>query len=218
MDEIVVRVLRTVACSARLRILSKLVLVPETCPTDLARDVDMGVDLVCTHLTRLSSAGLTKRRRSGAWCYCVAESPYRPEAFSGRITSWLTEALRRPRRTTRNCRVAQLRNSDAVEVETEVHNILFDAATAFTNLRRIQILRRLATGEVLAVETLSNDLGMSESAVSRHTGKLIRRGYVIACRSGRCLEFRLADEFKTPLHARLFEIVRGEWQKKELRS
>jgi DNA-binding transcriptional ArsR family regulator len=214
MDEIIVRVLRTVACSARLRILSSLIRVAETCPTDLARELGMGIDMVCAHLARLASAGLIKRRRSGAWCYYTAESPYQREAFSGKVTLWLTEALRRPTRTIKDCRVGQLRNSSSGNLEAELHDILFDATTAFANVRRIQILRRLATGEVLGVETLSKELGMSESALSRHTAKLIRRGYVDACHAGRCLEFRLADKFKTPLHERLFQIVRSEWEKK----
>ena len=59
----------------------------------------------------------------------------------------------------------------------------------------------------------SKEMGISESAVSCHTAKLIRRGYADACRAGCWLEFRLADMFKTPLHARLFEILRSEWEK-----
>jgi len=218
MDEIIVRVLRTVACLTRLRMLSRLVHVSETCPTELARELGMEIDLVCAHLARLSSAGLTKRRRSGAWCYCQAESPYPPEAFSGQISSWLAEAFRAPRRTIKNCGVEQLRNSDASDPDTELQKILFDASTALTNVRRLQILRRLIAGDVVTVETLTRELRMSQSAVSRHMVKLIRRGYVDANRMGHCLEFRLATQFKTPLHARLFEIVRSEWLKKELQS
>jgi DNA-binding transcriptional ArsR family regulator len=176
------------------------------------------MDLVCAHLARLSSTGLIKRRRSGAWCYCIAESPYGREAFSGKITSWLAEALRRPTRTMNDCRVGRLKNPGPADVETQLHHILFDAATAFTNVRRIQILRRLAMGEAVAAQAMSKDLGMSQSAVSRHTAKLLRRGYVDGCRAGRYLEFRLATKFKTPLHARLFGIVRSEWEKGELRS
>lgn len=212
MDEIIVRVLRTVACSARLRILSRLARAAETCPTQLAHELGMEIDMVSAHLARLASAGLVKRRRSGARCYYTAESPYRREAFSGKVTLWLTEALRRPTRTIKNCRTVQLGDSGSADPETELHNIIFDATTAFANVRRIQILRRLATGEVLAVETLSKELSMSESAVSRHMTKLIRRGYVDACRAGRCLEYRLADKSKTPLYSKLFEIVRSEWE------
>jgi len=141
----------------------------------------------------------------------VAESPYGKESFSGKVTLWLTEVLRRPRRAIKDCGVVRDGDPGSADLETELHNILFDATTAFTNLRRIQILRQLVTGQVLAVETLGKDLGLSASAVSRHTAKLISRGYVDSCRAGRCLEFRLARKFKTPLHARLFEIVRSEW-------
>ncbi len=220
MDEIIVRVLRTVACSARLRILSNLACVSETCPSHLARELGMGIDLVSTHLARLSSAGLVTRRRSGARCHCTAESPYPPDAFSGKITSWLTEAFRGPKRTMKDRGVAGLKGAGPTQPDMELHCIFIDAATAFTNVRRLQILRRLTTREqeVLAVETLSQELGMSESAVSRHTSKLIRRAYVEAGRVGRRLEFRLASKSKTPLHGKLLEIVRSEWKKGELRS
>jgi DNA-binding transcriptional ArsR family regulator len=213
MDEIIVRVLRTVACSARLRILSSLARVAETCPSHLARELGMGIDLVSTHLARLSSAGLITRRRSGARCHCTAESPYPPDAFSGKIASWLTEAFRRPKRTMKDCGVNGIKGAGPAQLDTELHNIFIDAATAFTNVRRLQILRRLATREVFAVETLSQELGMSESAVSRHTSKLIRRAYVDAGRAGRRLEFRLASKSKTPLHGKLLEILRSEWEK-----
>ena len=212
MDEIIVRVIRTVACLARLRILSHLSRADEMAPTGLARELGMSPDLVCTHLRRLASAGLIQRRRSGVWHHCTARSPYSEQAFSGRLMSWLCEVLRTPAATLKHCEVEQLRNVRPADLMAKLHNVIFEAATAFTNVRRVQILRRLASGDVLDAQTLSSELSMSESAVSRHTTKLMRRGYVDAAPAGRRLAYRLARKFKTPVHARLLEMVRAGWE------
>jgi DNA-binding transcriptional ArsR family regulator len=210
--------MRTVACRARLRIITNVARAEETSPTQLAQELGMGTDLVSAHLTRLTFAGLITRRRSGVRCHCAAGSPYPAESFSGKISAWLNDAVGRPKRTIRDPRVARPKTADPSDPDAELHTMLIDAATALTNVRRVQILRRLCGAEVLAVETLSRDLGVSASAVSRHTSKLIRRGYVNGKRAGRFLEYRLADSFKTPWHARLLQILRQEWEKPESQS
>jgi len=174
----------------------------------------MRVDVVCIHLRRLASAGLIQRRRSGVWCYCAARSPYSDQALSGKIMSWLRGALRNPARIIKHSAVVQLRNVSQSELETQLHDFIFEAATAFANVRRLQILRRLAGGDVVTAENLARELSMSAPAVSRHTTKLVRRGYVEACRAGRSLTYRLARKFKTPVHAKFLEIVRVEWDKR----
>ena len=218
MDEVIVRIALAIACLARLRILSRLARAGETAPSELARQLGMSLDLVCAHLRRLSAAGLILRRRSGVWRYCTAESPYSRGALSERMTSWLCEALGRPGLTARNCRAEQLCNSSDPAGERELHRVIFDAATAFTNVRRLQILRRLAGGDVVDLRTLGRELSMSDSAVSRHTAKLRRRGYLAASRAGRFVAYRVASQFKTPVHAGLFEIVCGAWEQVELQS
>ena len=214
MDEVVVRVLRALACLARLRILSCLARTPETTPTDLARQLRMRLDLVCTHLRRLTSAGLIMRRRSGVWCTCRARSPYGEKALSGRLTSWVCRVLRTPGRG----QVGRGHHAPEPDAQAELHRTIFEAATAFTNVRRLQILRRLAGGEAVPVRTLTDELHLSEAAASRHMAKLTRRGYVEAVRTGRYVMYRLARKFKTRIHKRLFQIVCAEWAKKEFRS
>jgi len=211
MDEIIVRVVRIIACLARLRILSCLMSEDEMTPKDMGRKLRMKPDVVCAHLRRLSSMGLVLTRRSGVWCYCKARSPYTEEAFSGRVMAWLRGALADPSLTLRNCGVGQLRNSSSAAAHSEVHRLLFEAATAFANLRRLQILRLLGKRDDATVETVIRELKMSESAVCRHMDKLIRRGYVEASRKGYFLAYRLASEFKTPLHGKLLAIVRATW-------
>ena len=97
-------------------------------------------------------------------------------------------------------------------------NVVFEAATAFANVRRLQILRWLVDGGEAQVDALTEKLRMSESAATRHMAKLSRRGYVRASRVGRELVYRLAPRSKTPIHTTLFRIVRSEWGKRESQS
>jgi len=214
MDEIIMLVVRAVACMARLRILSRLAHKGELAPTSLARDLQMPLQLVCTHLRRLTATGLIQRRRSGVWSYGVARSPYGKGAFSSKLAAWLFETLKDPTVAIKHCRVAQLRNLSAAQTEAQLHAIIFEAATAFTNVRRLQILRRLTQGGQASVKTLTAGLRMSESAVSRHMGKLIRRGYVAGMRSGHSFAYNLAKQCKTPVHDNFLKLVRAEWKKK----
>ena len=180
-------------------------------PSAVARELGVSLALVCTHLRRLSAAGLIRRRRSGVWCYCRAESPYPDDALSGAISTWLGRLLRGHTKRQAPDGASATRRARRDEPEPALLRLVFEAATAFTSVRRLQILRRLARGEPADVATLTRELHMSEAAVSRHTAKLIRRGYVEAARNGRRLAFRSARRPKTPVHARWLAIVRREW-------
>ena len=212
MHELTVRVVRAVACVNRLRMLAKLAQDGEQAPSQLARDLGMSLPTTCTHLRRLASVGLVERRRSGRWCYCRAGSPYSEAALSGKVSRWLVGALKNPRQTMRNPAVVQLRDSAQDSAESVVIGLVFDAATAFANVRRLQILKRLAESGPADVATLRRELDMSATAVGRHTAKLIRRGYVSATRTGYLLSYRLSRRFKTPLHAALLRIIRAQWR------
>jgi len=211
-DELVVRIFRVVACVNRLRILGLLARAGEMPPSRVARELGMSRSIVCTHLRRLASVGLIQRRRSGVWRYCEAASPYGDETLSGSISRVLSETLRSPRRLAGNCRVVQLCNSGSSEPPALVRRAIFDAATGFTNVRRLQILRRVAADGAADVLTLCAELHMSPSAVSRHGAKLVRRGYVTAGRAGPTLVYRLAKRAKTPVHGALFDILRAQWR------
>jgi DNA-binding transcriptional ArsR family regulator len=218
MDEIIVRVARTVACHARLQILSALARDGECSPSELARQLGTGLDSVCVHLKHLTTAGLMQRRRSGAWCYGVAGSPYTEQAFSGKVAAWLYRLLRDPSRSLRGCAVDTARNQTSPDAEGALHAIVFEAATAFANVRRLQILRRLQLSGAATTEVLSAELSISESALSRHIAKLRRRGYVQATDDGRLITYRMAARPKTSVHAELLGFVTAEWRKGQLRS
>ena len=230
MDEIIVRVARALACLTRLRILSYLARKKEVMPSVLARDLGIGLDAVCMHLRRLSDAGLVLRRRSGARCYCLAESAYGEDALSGKMSQWIRRLLEDPAQAMRNYGVDQLRNSssgpiagsasrmDSPAAQGALHRLLFEAMTAFTNVRRLQIVRRLSTGKPLTVDALMAQLHMSDAAVSRHMKKLLRRGYVRAARENQRLVYRLSGDHKTAVHRELYEMVASSLRKGKLRS
>jgi len=214
MDEVIARVLRAVACFARLSILSRLLSSGEATPSQLARDLRLSRDLVSTHLARLTSAGLIQRRRSGARCFCRAGSPYSDRTLSGEIAGWLQEALSSSPGKSTGGPAAAHRDSPP----PELHRAVFEAATAFTSPRRIQVMRRLAHESSVDGPTLIRELRMSEAALSRHLDKLIRRGYVSVVRAGRGFRYALVSAGKTPHHTRLLGIVQAHWGKQGLRS
>lgn len=213
MDEIITQVARAVACYPRLQILSRLARQKELAPTALAADLKLDLTVVSVHLRRLSTAGLIQRRRSASWSYGVARSPYGPQAFSGRMAGWLFKLLARPQTHLRGCDEAITPKLRATDADSRLHEIVFEAATAFTHMRRLCLLRHLTQGGNHRAEELTSELKISPSALSRHGGKLVRRGYVVAERWGLSLRYRLSATSKTPIHARMWQFVREEWEK-----
>ncbi len=211
MEEVIVRVLRTAACFTRLRIVARLANGKEATPSQLAAELGLSRALVCVHLAKLASAGLIKRRRSGLRCYCVAQSPYDHRTLSGQVTAWLCEALRSATWAALGDSAPGRRGTNAARTAAEQLRTVFDACTAFTSPRRIQLMRRLSRGDAAGVEALTRELHMSGAALGRHTDKLIRRGYLTVSRAGRSLVYRLARQARTWQHARLLKIVQAHW-------
>ena len=214
MDEIVIRLARCLASFERLRILSRLAVAGEKAPSRLGRELHMSANSLSAHLAKLAAVGLVKRRHSGRWSYCIADSPYGPSTLSGMTLAWLRTALSKPKAALDGCEPEEARRLSAEEAQCRVHELIFEAATAFTDLRRLQILRHLAAAGEAAAETLCKELSMSGWAVRRHTHKLLRRAYLSTRSAGRLPFYRLAAKFKTPIHARLFEIIRATWAKR----
>lgn len=212
MDELIIRVLRAVACFTRLRILARLAGADEVAPTALARELGLSLDLVCSHLARLASAGLIQRRRSGLYCYCVGRSPYRDGTLSGQISAWVYGGLRGTTPGARAPGRSARRQGGTADTLPSASDLIFDAATALAHPRRLQIMRHLAEAGAADVATLTRDLRMSGRAAERHLDKLVRRGFVRSShREGRVV-YHLAPKARNPLHARLLAIVRAHWR------
>lgn len=212
MDEIIVRLSRVISCYERLRILSLLVRDGERSPTAISRELGLSANALSGHLAKLAAVGLIRRRRSGGWSYCVAESPYGATTLSGKTSRWLCGLLANPERALKSCTVADLRIRSGKSAADPLHRVVFEAATAFADLRRLHILRYLdRSGEATSAK-LSSALKMSPWAVGRHTDKLLRRGYLVSQTVEKTVRYRLADKFKTPIHAWMWEIVRTSWK------
>lgn len=214
MDEIIVRLARAIASHPRLRILSHLAQHDELAPTALATELGMPLNAVSTCVRMLSAVGLIRGRRSGARCYYAFTSPYREQALSGRMSRWMNQLLRRVRKK-ENRGLQEVRDAAGAGAQASLHATIFEAATAFTDLRRLQILRYLETHAGATVEELVSKLSMSPDAISRHTAKLRRRGFLTVEKKERgCMAFRLAGEYKTPVHREMHKIVAATWAKK----
>ncbi|MFC1806024.1 hypothetical protein ACFL09_03495, partial [Planctomycetota bacterium] len=86
----------------------------------------------------------------------------------------------------------------------KVFDVVFDAATAFTNVRRLQILQLLGTRGACGLPSVVGELRMSPAACSRHTGKLSRRGYVVGKARAR---WALSKTARTSFHGALGALV-----------
>lgn len=210
--------MRTLACEERLRVLSHLVTQGEQPPSKIARKLDLLDTALSGHLAKLTAVGMIQRRRSGGWSYCAATSPYAATTLSGMISAWLRKLLTSPAKTVKDLELQEVRDLAAQDIPGHLHRIIFDAVTAFTDVRRLQILRRLLLSGEANIEMLCRDLNMSFAAAHRQTGKLVRRGYVSRESTGEQAFFRLAKKFKTPVHADLWDIIRKSWKRERSRS
>ncbi|MBI3923068.1 MAG: metalloregulator ArsR/SmtB family transcription factor [Armatimonadetes bacterium] len=219
-DEIIVRVARAIASLPRLRLLVCLARKGEMNPNALAAELAMPLNALSAHLRTLVTAGLLQRRKSGAWCYYRFESPYGAETLSGRLAAWLKIVLGKPQRpdSQSNPGLHEVRDYSS-GAESSLLETIFEAATAFTDLRRLQIFRHLCQHKQTTVGKLVVALSMSEQAASRHTSKLRRRGYLLADRGGQGeLVFELSREFKTPVHAEMLATIHAAWKQRQSRT
>ena len=213
MDEIIARAMRALASQPRLQMLSLLTQGEQT-PTQLAKALRLSLCAVSRHLRVLVTANLITRRKSGGWCHYRAESPYPDPTFSGTLAAWLYDLLKpQPTRPANHPGVAQVRD-DFTEPQAALHRVLFEAATAFTDLRRLQLLRYLGLHPSATAQDLEKALSMSPQALRRHMRKLARRGYVQTQPVARAVVYHLQQDAKTPIHRRLFDIVRAAWEQR----
>jgi len=214
MFEIIVRVCRAIANRQRLRILRVLARQGESVPTVLGKRLSLPKNVLSHHLRLLASNGLICSRKSGAHCYYEFRSSYAEGTLSGAMSGWLKALLGDPTAGTTNCGVRELRNSSPGDDAQTVQEAIFQAATGFTDLRRLQIVSFLETHGEATVEELMGALKMSRFAASRHTAKLRRRSYLTARRCGGLLVFELSAKAKSVIHARMLEIVRKAGREK----
>ncbi len=202
MDDLIVRISRTIACYSRLRLLTCLIQQGEQAPSQLSARLHLSQPAVAAHLQRLTAVGLITRRRSGGWSFCDAQSPYPANTLSGQCMTWLRHHL---------ASAGPIRRQASSPPDL-CHARIFDAATAFTDVRRLQILRYLLHRPSADLAELSAKLSMSGQATARQTDKLCRRGFleITNLTDRRC--YRIASRFKTSAHAELWSAIRKVWE------
>ncbi|MBC8875252.1 MAG: transcriptional regulator [Planctomycetes bacterium] len=219
MDEIIVRVARVLASYPRLRILEYLAQHGETQPTALAEKLHVPLNTISAHLRALTTAGLIQGRKSGPNCHYRLDSPYAGNTLSGKMSRWLLKVLGGPELREDHRGLPEVRDDPPPELRPQLHEAIFEIATAFTDLRRLQILRHLQTQGPATPNELASELSMSKDAVSRHTIKLRRRGLIAPRgRDGRSATYALCSDLKSPIHERMWEIVQATWVERSSRT
>jgi DNA-binding transcriptional ArsR family regulator len=196
-----VRLFRTLANRARLRILRLLVVFKECRVSELIGATELGATTVSMHLRALSVCGIIWKRRSAeAVYYRIADAPANPLAQVA--LSLLKRTFRRVGE--RDPRLVAVCDEPPPPQQSDA--ILFSWFTSFTHPRRLQIIRHLSRFGASPQEDLVNELRMSPAAVCRHMSKLARRGMVRKVGPQRMAKYELALDGSSD-HSSLLQAV-----------
>ena len=199
MLETVATCCRGLACEARLVLLYHLAAVRELRASELAERACVPRDHASQHFRRLVAADLLHPRRSGR---SIAPGVLVRKAFLE--PQWATQGWERVKTVHLSPRAARVLPEPALRVA----DVVFDAATAFAHVRRLQILRFLDQCGARHAIALGESLHMSPQACWRHLDKLRRRGYVSGHLRGLCT---LSMKHSSPFHSALLCHAREDW-------
>jgi DNA-binding transcriptional ArsR family regulator len=211
MIETVAATCRTLACDVRLAVLYHLRHGTESSAGEIAARVGLPLDWLSSHLAQLTTARFLHRRRSGAHVF-YAFPPSLSSSLRFDPLPPLHRALDDPAWAAagwQENKVVHLTSPVVAPLERTVQrslDIVFDAATAFGNVRRLQIVRLLMQGGAWTSEAIVERLSMSPAACCRHMSKLLRRGCV---RRGGRGTWAIGDAQKTAFHEALLREVEG---------
>jgi len=145
---------RVIANENRLRLLWEIFSDPSLCVNDLAKTISISPATASNQLRILCDEGFISAHRSGQQVFYGADSTH---AFPHILQ--LQTALRK-------CW------HKAVPFKSIIHQ-----ATGFTHQRRIELIKRIAVGEISPTKLLDETV-MSYPALCRHLHKLEARGYI----------------------------------------
>jgi len=207
MLELITATCRALACDAKLAVLYQLRTGEELAATEIAVRVGVPLDHLGHHLARLAMVGLVSRRRSGRKVlYGLADGA----SARFNAVSPLRHALAEPQWATKRWREKSILHLSSPlvtrlsRVTQRAMDVVFDAATAFGNVRRLQLLRVLFEGGQCDPAAAVSELRMSPLAFARHIEKLESRGYV---RDQRAAGWSLAARPRTAFHGALLSEV-----------
>jgi len=200
---------RAVASDPRLRILYLLRQDGELASCEIARAAGLTRSAASKHLGRLSGSALLGLRRSGRYVYYQFPDGRRG-GFGAAVGHLVRRACLNVRGATRGWRkgtILHLAPGTAGALgapAARALDVVFDAASAFGNVRRLLILRLLRREGPRSLAAVGGALRMSGWACDRQLGKLRRRGYVAHGAGGL---WQLADGSPTPFHSELLGAV-----------
>lgn len=212
MLERIANICRALASDSRLLVLHQVHGEGELPASKVAERVQIPRHLASMHFKQLAAAGLVSPRRSGPYVI-YRLTPRQVPAPRFDLMPLLRRAFGDPAWCSRGWDATEILHlspvvTDTVDAEvTRALDVVFDAVTAFSNVRRLQILRLLQRRGVCNAAEIKAELSMSSSAASRHLDKLTRRGYV--CGRGRGA-WEVSPGDKTPFHGKLGEVVFSE--------
>ena len=197
--DLIVAACRVLANRPRLHLLQALQAKPASTVSDLALAVGLPLGVVSHQLKLLGQFHFVQARPSGRY---VRYRPANPAQVASPFLRNVLELVQK-NLADRNSTLREVWNSRAQQKQDEE---LVKTFTTYTHLRRLLILRQLATRGAYTPADLARLVGMSPPAACRHLAKLQRRG--VACFAGPPPHvWRLATQPGKSLQRNLLDIV-----------
>jgi len=203
---LIVSTCRTLAYPDRLRLLLTVYSTPGITVHELAEALGFSLPLTSHNLKLLASYHLVQTTPSGRYVRC---GPPRKDSTANVFLSRIQELLKATLDAGKlNRTLAQVCDSepDGAGDWKKAFSALVKHLTAYTHLRRLLILRQLATKGPCSVQELRDAVKMSEDAARRQLDKLVRRGIVRSAPGGED-KWDLARGEGPEFRKRLLEIV-----------
>ena len=197
--DLIVAVCRTLASEPRLHLLRAVQSVPDSTVRDLAASTSLSPDIASQQLKLLGRFQFVRSAPRGRYVY------YQPANSRDLSNVFLRDMLTFLHQVPgmRNSTPCKVWNSDEQEKWGDELIKLF---TTYTHLRRLLILRHIARDGACTPADLTEYIGMSLTATSRHLAKLRRRGVVCADGKPPCV-WRLNQQVEPTLRRALFKII-----------
>jgi DNA-binding MarR family transcriptional regulator len=204
--DLIIAACRALAYQPRLRLLRAIQEQPGITVSNLAAQTGLPMAAVSVHLKLLSSLQLIQRMPSGRHVKCsVAPRGSTKNGFLCGLQALMADWLASGSLNRTLSKVCDCAPQGALRWDT-----IFDAirklVTTFTHLRRLLILRWLATHGAGSPEQLRSGIGMSADAARRQLDKLQRRGIIVRLPS-RPGAWTLASAVQPPGRRQLLALV-----------
>ncbi len=205
--DFLIKLFRSLSHTMRLRIIQFVISHPEATLSEIADALGMSKSEASRHVSLLASVGAIESRPSGRFLLVNAADPRSSEH----------SVLRKVRRLlTKYLDEGSLREaSDALRLGAgkQNWNALLAAMcfefTAYTNLRRLLLLRLLSEQGPMDSAAVMQKIGLSQAAMRRHVDKLLRRGILSETTPGRRSQYSIVNRPEAPFRRELLAVMRA---------